>query len=131
MQKDIKEIIKDYQKLIDKEITIEGWVRKHRKQKQFGFMDISDGTSFEKLQIIYDKSLKDFDFITKIRYGSSVRITGILKETGRAKPIFELQAKKIELIGKCPDDYPMQDKEHSMEFFRIKKIVPLFILFLY
>ena len=43
--------IKDY---VDKEVKIEGWIKLHRDQKTFGFIDFSDGTTFEHLQVVYD-----------------------------------------------------------------------------
>ena len=115
---DIKKIYDCYKDYIDKEIEIEGWIKKHRKQKEIGFIDLSDGTCFKKLQIVYDKSTKDFDFIGKIHYGSSIKVKGkIIKSPGKGQE-FEMLAKEIELIGDCPLDYPLQPKDHSLEFFR-------------
>ena len=115
---DIKEIYESYKDYIDKEIEVEGWIKKHRKQKEIGFIDLSDGTCFKILQIVYDKSTKDFDFIGKIHYGSSVKVKGkIIKSPGKGQE-FEMFAKEIELIGDCPLDYPLQPKDHSLEFFR-------------
>ena len=60
---DIKDLyLKDY---IDKEIKVSGWIKSHRKQAHFGFIDLSDGTYFKNLQVVYDDSLKDFEEITK------------------------------------------------------------------
>ena len=55
---DVRDIFEsDY---IGKEVTLSGWVRNHRKQKEFGFIDFSDGTCFKHLQVVYDNSLSDF-----------------------------------------------------------------------
>ena len=62
---DIRDLYeKDY---IGKEITISGWIRNHRKQAHFGFIDLSDGTYFKNLQVVYDDKLKKFDEITKLK----------------------------------------------------------------
>ena len=99
-------------------ITVEGWVRNHRKQKEFGFIDFSDGTYFKHLQIVYDDKNEKFDEIIKIKNGSSIRATGTLVESvGKGQDV-ELQVTKIELLGDCPDEYPMQPKQHSREFLR-------------
>ena len=45
--------IKDY---VGKEVNLSGWIRNHRKQKEFGFIDFSDGTCFKHIQIVYDNS---------------------------------------------------------------------------
>ena len=63
---DVKDIYSDYKKYIDKEVVLQGWVRNHRKQKEFGFIDFNDGTYFKNLQIVYDNSLKNFDEIQKL-----------------------------------------------------------------
>ena len=116
MKLDVKEIFKkDY---VGKLITVEGWVRNHRKQKEFGFIDFSDGTYFKHLQIVYDDKNEKFDEIIKIKNGSSIRATGTLVESvGKGQDV-ELQVIKIELLGDCPDEYPMQPKQHSREFLR-------------
>ena len=116
MKLDVKEIfLNDY---VGEEVIVEGWVRNHRKQKEFGFIDFSDGTCFSHLQIVYDNSLSTFDEIQKIKNGSAIEVTGtIVKSEGKGQSI-ELKASNIKLLGDCPDDYPMQPKAHSREFLR-------------
>ena len=111
---EIKEVFKKEKDLIEKEIEVKGWIRKHRKQKEIGFIDLSDGTTIKQLQVVYDKKLKDFDDIQKIHFGSSIKVKGILKK----ERDIELHAKEIILIGDCSEDYPIQPKKHSREFLR-------------
>ena len=113
---DVRDIFEsDY---IGKEVTLSGWVRNHRKQKEFGFIDFSDGTCFKHLQVVYDNSLSDFESITKIKNGSSIEVIGtIVKSEGSGQSI-ELKAITIKVLGDCPDDYPMQPKQHTREFLR-------------
>ena len=111
---EIKEVFKKEKDLIEKEIEVKGWIRKHRKQKEIGFIDLSDGTTIKQIQIVYDKKLKDFDDIQKIHFGSSIKVKGILKK----ERDIELHAKEIILIGDCSEDYPIQPKKHSREFLR-------------
>ena len=61
-----RELFKDIKKYMDKEITLEGWIKNHRKQKEFGFISFSDGTFFTPVQIVYDNKMKDFDEIQKL-----------------------------------------------------------------
>ena len=56
---DIRDLYKD--SYIGKEITISGWVKNHRKQAHFGFIDLSDGTSFKTLQVVYDDTIDSFE----------------------------------------------------------------------
>ena len=113
---DIKDLYKE--SYIDKEITICGWVRNHRKQSSMGFIDMFDGTTINTLQIIYDNSLSNFDEIAKIKIGSAIKVTGLLVKSPKENQSFELVLKEIELLGDCPEDYPIQPKRHSREFLR-------------
>ena len=115
---EVKKIYDSYKELIDKEIEVDGWIRKHRKQKEIGFIDLSDGTCFKKLQIVYDRETKDFDTIKKIDFGSSIKVKGVLLESPSDGQLFEVKAKEITVIGDCPSDYPIQPKKHSREFLR-------------
>ena len=112
---EIKEIYDLYKDYLDKEIVVKGWIRKHRKQKEIGFIDISDGTCFKKLQVVYDKELTDFDRFAKIHFGSAIYVKGVL-QTREEK--IELKATEIKVIGDCDEDYPIQPKKHTKEFLR-------------
>ena len=103
---DVRDIYKDINKYLNKEVTINGWIRNHRKQKEFGFITFFDGTVFESVQIVYDKSLANFDDIQKLRVGSAISVTGLVVESPKEGQEFEVQAKKITLEGDCPEDYP-------------------------
>ena len=113
----VKELYKEYKKYIDKEITLKGWIRNHRKQKEFGFIDFSDGTAFKHIQIVYENKLKDFDQIQKLHVGCSIKVVGKVVPS-EGKQDFEINASEVVLLGDCPEDYPMQPKRHSREFLR-------------
>ena len=49
---DLKDIYKDYKSYLNKDIEIQGWIKNHRKQKEFGFIDFNDGTYFQSLQLV-------------------------------------------------------------------------------
>lgn len=114
---DIKELYINIDKYMNEEVTVYGWIRNHRKQKDFGFIDFSDGTYFKHLQIVYDNSLDNFEEITKYHIGSAIKATGkIVASSGNQE--FEMQLKEISLEGDCPEDYPLQPKKHSREYLR-------------
>ena len=115
---DIKEIYEKKESLIGKEIEVSGWIRNHRKQKEFGFIDFADGTCFKHLQVVYDNTNDNFLDIQKYHIGSAIKVKGILvKSEGKGQDI-ELKAKDVLLLGDCDEDYPMQPKRHTMEFLR-------------
>ena len=113
-----RELFTNTKKYIGKEVTLEGWIRNHRKQKEFGFISFSDGTFFTQIQIVYDKDVKNFDDIQKFHVGSSIQVVGKVVESPKEGQAFEIQAKNIALLGDCPEDYPIQPKAHSREFLR-------------
>ena len=113
-----RDLFKDSKKYIEKEVTLEGWIKNHRKQKEFGFISFSDGTFFTPVQIVYDKELKDFDEIQKFHNGSAIKVIGKVVKSPKAGQEFEIQAKEVILLGDCPEDYPIQPKKHSREFLR-------------
>ena len=115
---DLKELYLDIEKYLDKEITLQGWIRNHRKQKEFGFIDFSDGTCFKHIQLVYDNKLKDFDEIQKFHIGSAITVNGTLIKSQGSGQDYEVAVKKISLEGDCPEDYPMQPKRHTNEFLR-------------
>ena len=104
-------------KKIGDKVTLEGWVRNNRDQKEFGFIDFYDGTSINTLQIVYTKDLPNFDEVCHILAGTSLKIEGTLVESN-GKQDFEVKPDLIEVIGDCPADYPIQPKRHTMEFLR-------------
>ena len=115
---DVREIVSDVKKYMDSEVTLQGWVRNHRKQKEFGFIDFSDGTCFGTIQLVYDNSLENFIDIGKIKVGSSLEVVGMVIESQGAGQEFEIKVKNITLVGDCPDEYPIQPKRHTREFLR-------------
>ena len=115
---DIKEIYEKKESLIGKEIEVSGWIRNHRKQKEFGFIDFADGTCFKHLQVVYDNINDNFLDIQKYHIGSAIKVKGILVKSEGKEQDIEVKAKDIILLGDCDEDYPMQPKRHTMEFLR-------------
>lgn len=115
---DVKDLFKDIIKYENKDVTLEGWVRNNRNQSNFGFIDFNDGTYFQSLQLVYEKELKDFDSISKIRVGSAIRVKGTIVKSEGSGQSHEMKVKSIEVLGDSPEDYPIQPKRHTREFLR-------------
>ena len=115
---DVRELYERIDELMDKEVTLSGWVRNHRKQKEFGFIDFSDGTCFKHVQLVYTNEVDGFDEIQKIKIGSSIEVLGtVIKSEGKGQA-FEIKVTSIKLLGDCPDEFPIQPKRHTREFLR-------------
>ena len=113
----LKELYENKEKLLNKKVIIHGWIRNHRPQKEFGFIDFSDGTCFKHIQIVYDNEIKNFNEISKLLVGSAIEIEGTLVESKGNQEV-EISANKINVLGICPEDYPIQPKRHTKEFLR-------------
>lgn len=114
----LRELFKESDKYIGKDVTVTGWIRTNRDSKTFGFIVLSDGTIFSTLQVVYDEKLSNFSEVSKLNVGCALTIDGTLVATPEAKQPFELHAKSIVVNGPCDETYPIQPKKHSLEFLR-------------
>ena len=114
----IREIYKNREAYLDKEVTVGGWVRSVRDSKTFGFIVLHDGSYFETLQIVYHDEMENFAEISKMNVGAAIIVKGILVATPQAKQPFEIQATEVTVEGVSAPDYPLQKKRHSMEYLR-------------
>lgn len=118
MKQLVKTLYRETEKCINQEIEISGWVRKIRSQKNFGFIEINDGSFFKGVQIVFDTNLPNFDEVSRLSISSSIIVKGILVASQGAGQTFEIQAKEIEVFQKADLEYPLQNKRHSFEFLR-------------
>lgn len=118
MKYSIRKLYKEYSSMDQQQITLFGWVRSNRAQKEFGFLSLNDGTFFETIQVVYESELDNFKDVQKYRTGSAVKIEGNVVLTPDRKQPFEVKATVIELLGDSEEDYPIQPKRHTREFLR-------------
>ena len=114
----VREIYRDREKFLGKEIRIGGWVRSVRDSKTFGFIVVSDGSYFETLQVVYHDNMENFNEISKLNVGAAILVKGTLVATPEAKQPFEIQATEVLVEGASSPDYPLQKKRHSLEYLR-------------
>ena len=100
-------------------VTVCGWAKTVRDSKNIGFIELSDGSSFKTLQIVFEaEKLNHYKDIAKAGVGTSFSITGTVVHTPDAKQPFEINATEITVLGTCPSEYPLQKKRHTVEFLR-------------
>ena len=114
----IREIYKKHAELLNKELELNGWIRKRRDQKNFGFLEVNDGTFFNGTQVVFDDSLSNFDEISRLSISSSVHVKGVLVQSEGKGQTFEIKAKEITIYNKADLDYPLQNKRHTLEYLR-------------
>lgn len=114
----VKEIYRDYSKFIGKEINLSGWVKKIRSQKEFGFIELNDGSFFNGVQIVFEQKLQNFDEISRVSISSTISVKGKLVESQGSGQKFEIIATEISIYQKADLDYPLQNKRHTFEYLR-------------
>ena len=115
---ELRELQKNTKEYLGKEIEINGWVKKIRSQKNFGFIELNDGTFFTGIQVVFDEELENFEEISKLTISSSIKVAGIVVESLGKGQDYEIKATKISVYQKADSDYPLQNKRHSFEFLR-------------
>jgi asparaginyl-tRNA synthetase len=115
---EIRQLYRKTSDYLDKEVKIAGWLRTVRGSKEFAFMEINDGSFFKGLQVVVDNKLDNFEILSKLNIGSSVKISGKLVESPAQGQDFELKASEVIVYQEAKEDYPLQKKRHSFEFLR-------------
>ena len=115
----VKSIYRNTADYANKEVTLGGWIRTMRVSKNFGFIELNDGSFFKNIQIVFEAdTLSNYAEITKLGVGAAIIVKGLLVETPEAKQSFEVKAQEIAIEGTSTPDYPLQKKRHSVEFLR-------------
>lgn len=113
------QIFKDFSTLIGTEISVNGWVKTCRDQKQIIFIHLSDGTSQKTIQIIVsDEYIKNMDECAQITTGTSLFAKGILVKSPAFGQDFELSAREIKIYQICPSSFPFQKVGLPLDFMR-------------
>ena len=115
----VKSIYRNTAEYANKEVTVGGWIRTMRASKNFGFIELNDGSFFKNIQVVFEADkVSNYEEITKQNVGAALIVKGLLVETPEAKQPFEIKATAIEVEGTSTPDYPLQKKRHSVEFLR-------------
>ncbi|MCI8499157.1 MAG: asparagine--tRNA ligase [Clostridia bacterium] len=112
---DIYEVLRD-KTLLGKSVTVCGWVRTFRDSAQVAFLELADGTSFARLQVVIDKNTLSPD-AECLKNGAAVCVRGEVVKAFKGEGC-ELNAAQVTLLGACPPEYPIQKKRTTLEFLR-------------
>ncbi len=121
MQKEfleIKELYRNKEAHVGKTVKVAGWIRTSRMSKNFGFIELNDGSFFKNMQVVLDEKLENFKEIGKLPISSSILVEGELVSTEGAKQPVEIHATKVEVEGTSDSSYPLQKKRHTLEYLR-------------
>ena len=107
----IREIYKNSEQFLNKEVKLGGWIRSIRGSKHFGFLVLHDGTFFKPIQVVYEEKLENFQEISKMNVGAAVIVEGTLVPTPQAKQPFEIQAATVTLERSEEHTSELQSRE--------------------
>ncbi len=99
-------------------VNVRGWVRTKRGSKAVNFIAINDGSTIKNVQVVADVTKFDEEMLKQITTGACVSVNGELVQSIGSGQAVEIQAREIEVLGTCGNDYPMQKKGQSFEFMR-------------
>lgn len=114
----VKNLYRDTDSYVQKEVRVSGWVKTIRDSKNFGFIELNDGSFFTNVQVVFDTELANFEEVRKLSISSSIMVVGQVVKTENAKQPFEIKAKEITIVNQAALDYPLQKKRHSFEYLR-------------
>lgn len=114
----VRQLFRETEKYAGKTVKLSGWVKTVRSSKNFGFIELNDGTFFKNAQIVFESELNNYKEISKMAICSSIEVEGIVELTPQAKQPFEIKAIKIDIVGGSSSDYPLQKKRHTLEYLR-------------
>ncbi len=115
----IAAVFADKDTLDGQSITVGGWARTIRDMKNFGFVELNDGSCLKNLQVVMEAgTLENYKDIAAQNVGAALIVTGTVVLTPEAKQPLELKASKIEVEGPSTPDYPLQKKRHTVEYLR-------------
>ena len=99
-------------------VCVKGWVRTRRGSKAVNFIALNDGSTIKNVQIVADVEKFDADLLRLVTTGACLSVEGTLVQSQGAGQSSEIQATKIEVLGTCDAEYPMQKKGQTFEFMR-------------
>ena len=97
---------------------VSGWIKTARESKNAGFIELSDGSCFKSVQVVYEPGRIPQELAKALGTGAAIRVRGELVLTPDMPQPFEIKADEIELLGACDEDYPLQKKRHTLEYMR-------------
>lgn len=116
---EIKALWESYGKLENQSVEILGFVKTNRFNGKIGFITLNDGTAFKGVQVVYKQdNINNINEIDAARPGASMYVAGVIKLTPDAPQPFEIVASEMKLLKQTDEDYPLQNKKHSVEFLR-------------
>lgn len=114
----IRQLMREAESFVDKEIEIEGWIRNSRFSKNVGFIELNDGSTFNNLQVVVGKEIENYEELDKQHLSASLKVCGKFVATGNNRNPYEIQAEKVIVLGESSEKFPIQKQRQTYEFMR-------------
>lgn len=114
----IRQLMREAESFVDKEIEIEGWIRNSRFSKNVGFIELNDGSTFNNLQVVVGKDIENYEELDKQHLSASLKVNGKFVATGNNRNPYEIQAEKVIVLGESSEKFPIQKQRQTYEFMR-------------
>ena len=99
-------------------VCAKGWIRSLRRGKQVAFAALNDGSCFASLQVVLTPDVENYDELIRLGTGACLAVVGDLVASPASGQSWELQARRVRILGEADDSYPLQKKRHSFEYLR-------------
>src|SRR5207253_6545124 len=102
---------------VGKTATVRGWVTHVRSSGKVAFAVIRDGTGILQAVLVKSQVTPEvWSRFAELTTETSVAVTGEVKADARAPGGYEIGATDLTIVGSSPLDYPIQPKEHGIDF---------------
>ena len=99
------------------EVTLRGWLYNKRSSGKLHFLEVRDGSGVVQAVVFKgDVSPELFAAADHLQQETSLEVVGTVKEHGKIKGQYELQAKDVRVLGAPSREYPISPKEHGTDF---------------
>jgi len=99
-------------------VAVGGWIKSLRSSKNVAFMHLNDGSVFDSVQVVLEKTLDNYDRVLTLLTGASVFVEGEVRESPAKGQRVEILPSRVEIVGECDDSSPVQKAGTSFEFLR-------------
>src|SRR5690606_21473142 len=104
---------------IGQEVMVKGWVRTARDNKNVIFINLNDGSTIHNIQVVAEPEAITKETLALVKTGACLGIVGTIVASGGSGQSIELKLNTLEVYGSAdPETYPLQPKEHSLDFLR-------------
>ncbi len=99
------------------EVTILGWLYNKRSSGKIAFLIVRDGTGLVQAVVgRADVSADVWSEVEGLDYETSLKVSGVVREDPRSPGGYEIALTDLRVIGRSSPDYPIQLKEHGIDF---------------